>query len=226
MEIMGYSIQSILPTADRNHLEVSPTEVIEKAIGRDKLYGPIRESSTRSAIYWEGGDDHQRIFKNFMEEGLNMEGILRSCLRKGEDEVLYQPLRLVRFLRNSADLGPKKAHPHPNSVSIFRAFGGDVGYENGMFRIYPCSHPLQTKEEVLDTCRPTEVRLAADQVLIVFSSLWVELSTNGGGLVIWKGCSTGIVGLHNFSELFLPFLKIHVGDADDEDVKGESGVLV
>lgn len=74
MEIMGYSIQSILPTADRNHLEVSPTEVIEKAIGRDKLYGPIRESSTRSAIYWEGGDDHQRIFKNFMEEGLNVGG--------------------------------------------------------------------------------------------------------------------------------------------------------
>ncbi|KAH3012235.1 hypothetical protein KXV89_005685 [Aspergillus fumigatus] len=133
MEIMGYSIQSILPTPDRNPLEVSPTEVIEKAIGRDKLYRPIGESSTRSAIYWEGGDDHQRIFKNFMEEGLNMEGILRSCLRKGEDEVLHQPLRLVRFLRNSANLGPKKAHPHPNSVSIFRAFGGDVGYENGIW---------------------------------------------------------------------------------------------
>lgn len=43
---------------------------------------------------------------------------------------------------------------------------------------------------------------------------------------MWKGCLTGIIGLHNFSELFLPFLKIYVGDADDEDVKGESGILV
>jgi hypothetical protein len=155
-----------------------------------------------------------------------MEGILRRSLRKGEDEVLHQPLRLVRFLRNDANLGPKKAHPHPDSVSIFRVFGDDVGYENGMFRIYPCSHSLQTKEEVLRTCRPTEVRLAADQVLIVLGSVWVELSTNGGGLVMWKGCSNGIVGRYNFGEHFLPFLKLHEGGADDEAMKGESSVLV
>lgn len=58
MEIMGYSIQLILPTPDWNPLEVSPTKVIEKAIRWDKLYRLIGESSTRSAIYWEGGDDY------------------------------------------------------------------------------------------------------------------------------------------------------------------------
>lgn len=78
----------------------------------------------------------------------------------------------------------------------------------------------------MDTYCLIEIHLTADQVLIIFGLLWVELSTNSGGLVMWKGCLTGIIGLHNFSELFLPFLKIYVGDADDEDVKGESGILV
>ncbi|GFF57044.1 hypothetical protein IFM51744_09074 [Aspergillus udagawae] len=222
METKGYSILTVYSEPDS-----SRTEAIEKVVGKDKIHGPIlANDGTRPAIYWEGGDDHQCIFKSFMEEGLDMEGILRSSLRKGEDEVLHQPLRLVRFLPNSANLGPKKVHPHPHSVSIFRAFGSDVGYENGMFRLYPCSHSLQTKEEVLHTCRPTEVRLAADQVLIVLGSVWAELSTNGGGLVMWKGCSTGIVGMHNFGEHFLPFLKLHEGDVDDEAMGGESSVLV
>jgi hypothetical protein len=72
MEIMGYSIQPILSTSDRNPSEASPTEVIEKVIGRDKLYGLIGESRTKPAIHWEGGDDYQDIFKRFMEEGLGV----------------------------------------------------------------------------------------------------------------------------------------------------------
>lgn len=54
----------------------------------------------------------------------------------------------------------------------------------------------------------------------------MELLINSRGLVMWKGCLTRIIRLHNFSKLFLPFLKIYVGDADDEDVKGELGILV
>jgi hypothetical protein len=96
-----------------------------------------------------------------------------------------------------------------------------------MFRIYPSSHSLQTAKEVLDTCRPKDIRLKTDQVLIVLGSIWMELSTNGGGFIMWKGCSTGIVGMHNSSEHFLPFLKLHEGDADDDEaMKGESSVLV
>ncbi|KAF7114144.1 hypothetical protein CNMCM5793_007722 [Aspergillus hiratsukae] len=216
METNGYSVRTIYSRPDTRLIEA-----IEKAVGKDKLYKPIGKSGTRPATYWEGEDDQQRIFKSFMEEGLDMDGILRSSLRNGYDKLVHQPLRLVRFLPNSANLGPKKVHPNPDSVSIFKPVGGDVGYKNGMFRIYPCSHPLQTKEEVLDTCRPTEIRLAADQVLIVLGSAWVELSTNGGGLVMWKGCSTRPVGMHNYSEHFLPFLKLHEGHADEEAVKGE-----
>jgi hypothetical protein len=112
-------------------------------------------------------------------------------------------------------------------VSIFRPFGGDVGYGNGMFRIYPSSHSLQTAKEVLDTCRPKDIRLKTDQVLIVLGSIWMELSTNGGGFIMWKGCSTGIVGMYNSSEHFLPFLKLHEEDADDDEaMKGESSVLL
>ncbi|KAF7128768.1 hypothetical protein CNMCM5793_003677 [Aspergillus hiratsukae] len=210
METKGYSIWTIYPRQDGDPSEASLTEAIKKAIGMDMLYGPIENSGTRPAIYWEERDDYEGIFESFMEKGLDMDGmdgIIRSSLRKDKNEVLHQPLRLVRFLSNQANLGPKKAHPNPNSVSIFRPFGGDVGYKNGMFKVYPCSHPLQTKEEVLDSCRPTEIHLAANQILIILGSAWVELSTKGGGLVMWKGCSTRIVGKLDSGEHVLPFMK-------------------
>jgi hypothetical protein len=72
MEIMGYYIQPILPTPDRDSSDASPAEAIEKAIGRDKLYGLTGKSCARPAIYWEGGDNYQDIFKRFMEEGLGV----------------------------------------------------------------------------------------------------------------------------------------------------------
>jgi hypothetical protein len=72
MEKVGYSVQDILPIPNRNPSESSPTEAIEKAVGKHKLYEPIGKSGTKPVIYWEGGDNHQRIFKSFIEERLNM----------------------------------------------------------------------------------------------------------------------------------------------------------
>ena len=137
-----------------------------------------------------------------------MDALIRSCLRKGYREVVHQPLRVIRFLPNTAQLGPKRAHPSSNSLSIFRPLGGHVGPENGMLKLYPGSHSLQTKEEAQSICGPPQtIRLAPNQVLVTLGTLWVELSNTGGGALMWKGCSKLPVGLDILGEHALPFMK-------------------
>ena len=122
--------------------------------------------------------------------------------------MVHQHLRVIRFLPNTAQLGPKRAHSSPNSFSIFRPLGGHVGPENGMLKVYPGSHTLRTKEEAQSICGlPQKIRLAPSQVLAALGTLWVELSNTGSGALMWKGCSEQPVGLGILGEHVLPFMK-------------------
>lgn len=139
-----------------------------------------------------------------------MDALIRSCVRKGYMEVLHQPLRVIRFLPNTAQLGPKRAHPCSNSLSIFRPLEGVVGPENGMLRVYPSSHSLQTKEEVLGICGPSRaIYLAPNQALVTLGALWVDLSNTGGGVLMWKGCSQQPMGIKAQSVDVLQFMQVH-----------------
>ena len=99
-----------------------------------------------------------------------------------------------------------RAHPSPNSISIFRPLEDSVGPENGMFRVYSSSHPL-AKTEL--TGRPSEICLEPHQALITLGQLWVQPVHSGGGVIIWKGFSEMPVGKDTFGDNVLPFMKLH-----------------
>jgi hypothetical protein len=84
-----------------------------------------------------------------------------------------------------------------------------MGPENGMFKVFPCSHHL-SREEVLRLGTPaTEIRLRPDQILVALGSLWLETSQAGNGSwLVWQGYSCEPMGLDIFSEDTLDFMKL------------------
>lgn len=77
-----------------------------------------------------------------------------------------------------------------------------------MLKVYPSSHSLQTKEEVLRNCGPPRaIHLAPNQALVTLGTLWVEIANTGGGVLMWKGCSEQPMGLDIQGENVLPFMQ-------------------
>lgn len=92
---------------------------------------------------------------------------------------------------------PLRAHPCPGGFSIWRPVLGNLGPEDGLFKVYPGSHHIRTEEELRHSkIDAVELRIRADQILIVHGGLWIEQGGGGSGLLMWIGVSTEIVGLH------------------------------
>ncbi|KAI9036075.1 uncharacterized protein KD926_002452 [Aspergillus affinis] len=203
MESTGYKIVST-----SSALKPELIESVKEAIGPDQLSGQLSGGYANPSKHWEGGRS-DALFDQCAEHGLDVDALINGGLRKGYQQVIHQPVRVVRFLPNTLMMGPMRAHPSPNSISIFRPLYDSVGPENGMFKIYPCSQSL-TKAEIEG--RSSEVRLDPHQALVTLGPLWVEPVHSGGGVIIWKGCSESPVGMDTFGDHVLPFMKQHEQD--------------
>lgn len=74
---------------------------------------------------------------------------------------------------------------------------GNIGAEDGLFKVYPGSHRIRSEEQLRQSkIDAVELRIRADQILIVDGGLWIEQGGGGSGLLMWTGVSTEIIGLH------------------------------
>jgi hypothetical protein len=201
MESLGYKVVLC---------EGMPSEEIIEAVeqlvqrGSQCHWRPTRENPT--VCYLEGG----RECETFLHHEAKLSDIVEASLRIPYDNTIRQHSRIVRFVPNTAPPQVQRAHPTADgAVSIFRPLRDPIGPENGMFKVFPCSHHL-SKEEVLRSGTPaTEIRLRPDQILVALGSLWLETSQTGDGpWLVWQGYSCRPMGLDIFSEETLDFMKL------------------
>jgi hypothetical protein len=116
----------------------------------------------------------------------------------------------------------RRAHPCSDGISIWRPLGDKVGPENGMFKVYPGSHSIESEEELRNSeLRAEEIHLRGDEILITAGGLWIEYNQSKGGILMWMGYSKDIVGLH-FDRHSLDFL-VDAYNAGDLLTGGEDG---
>ncbi|KAB8239916.1 hypothetical protein BDV35DRAFT_375113, partial [Aspergillus flavus] len=151
-------------------------------------------------------EENQKIFKRFMEAGVDLEAIITSCFSKEDPSPIHQPLRPVLFKCDGVKTSLYRVHPNADSISIFRPIGCDVGPENGMFMVYPCSDQLDM-EDIQGP--PTSIRIKSGELLVIRGRTIVETVNTGGGIVMWKGCSTQPLGVNLLGQHVLPFLRAH-----------------
>ncbi|KAL4901844.1 hypothetical protein BDW74DRAFT_67189 [Aspergillus multicolor] len=89
-----------------------------------------------------------------------------------------------------------RAHPcRENGISLWRPLREGLGAENGLFHVYPGSHMIQSEEELrASQIPPREVRINRDQVLVTRGGLWIQSGASGGGILMWMGFSTRMIG--------------------------------
>ncbi|KAB8253918.1 hypothetical protein BDV32DRAFT_133257 [Aspergillus pseudonomiae] len=148
--------------------------------------------------------EKQIIFETFMGKGVDLDAIIDNCFPKQGPRPIHQPLRPVLFQRDEVGTSLYRAHPNLDSISIFRPIGCDVGPENGMFMVYPCSDNLDMKD-VQD--EPRSIRINSDELLVIRGPTIVKTVNTEGGLVMWKGCSIQPMGVNIAGQHVLPFMR-------------------
>ncbi|EDP47906.1 hypothetical protein AFUB_097570 [Aspergillus fumigatus A1163] len=90
----------------------------------------------------------------------------------------------------------RRSHPCRDGVSVWRPIRKGVGPEDGLFKVYPKSHRIESEQKLRESgiCADA-IRIRADQVLITHGGLWIE-EQSGAGLLMWMGFSEESIGLH------------------------------
>lgn len=148
-----------------------------------------------------------------LREVLQVDLIKLQCGQR----LLAQEKVAVAFVPNKFGGRLQKAHPCPEpSVSVVIPLRNGLGPENGMWKIYPGSHKIQTEEELRASgIIPKEIRVGPTEALVIAGGLWMETSEYGGGTFMWLGFSEIPVGLY-FSKYTLWFIiASHGGDEGD-----------
>ncbi|KAE8421464.1 hypothetical protein BDV36DRAFT_247929 [Aspergillus pseudocaelatus] len=148
--------------------------------------------------------EKQITFKTFMEAGVDLNAIIANCFPKEGPEPIHQPLRPILFQCDEVGTSLYRAHPNSDSISIFRPIGCDVGPENGMFMVYPCSDNLDMKDV---QGPPKSIRINSGELLVIRGPTIVKTVNTGGGLVMWKGCSIQPTGMNIVGQHVLPFMR-------------------
>jgi hypothetical protein len=79
---------------------------------------------------------------------------------------------------------------------VWRPIRKGVGPEDGLFKVYPKSHRIESEQKLRESGICADViRIRADQVLITHGGLWIE-ERSGAGLLMWMGFSEESIGLH------------------------------
>ncbi|KAF4207295.1 hypothetical protein CNMCM8927_003569 [Aspergillus lentulus] len=197
MEDKGYYLLNSNPKPSEQEVEA-----IEDSVGKNELRGDFQSDTVPTKYFsWEQyrkeiRPEIKELWKKFMGIGINLDVNLLSRFENVGDTFQQGPI-VVRFIPNSAAASLKRSHPCRDGLSIWRPIRNSLGPENGMFKVYPGSHHVETIGELQSSgIKPVEVWVRADQVLFTHGGLWIETLGSGGGTLMWMGVSTHLVGLH------------------------------
>ncbi|KAJ5216849.1 hypothetical protein N7468_009857 [Penicillium chermesinum] len=142
-------------------------------------------ASTNDKIAWE----------ELIEADLNVKPLIFLPYFERSEEVLRQGPIIYKLGSSPARSKLCKAHPCREGFAIWRPVISSLGPEDGLFKVYPGSHSIRTEEELRHR-EATELRIRADQILIMRGGNWIEQGVGGSGLLMWAGVSREIVGLY------------------------------
>ncbi|KAL3483309.1 hypothetical protein BJX62DRAFT_82528 [Aspergillus germanicus] len=182
------------------------TRAVEDSVGRAELYrhtqGDYTQPESAPVKYFDSAKrphDVRELWRKFIQNGINLPILLLSQFETAnEDKLRRQGPIIVPLSGQGSPLGSPgsllKSHPCLDGISIWRPIGRDLGPENGLFKVYPGSQGITPEEAREAGIVAEEIRVRVDQVLV--TKLVVEPVESGGGVVMWMGFSTELIGLH------------------------------
>ncbi|GFF96245.1 hypothetical protein IFM53868_08440 [Aspergillus udagawae] len=176
----------------------SPEESLLQDI--EDSVGSHVQPRTTSTTYFDSADRPKNVkemWKTFINYGINLPVILLSLFEDTSNLQRQGPIivsEIVSALETTAAL--RRSHPCRDGISVWRPIRKGVGPEDGLFKVYPKSHRIESEQQLQESGICADViRIRADQVLITHGGLWIE-ERSGAGLLMWMGFSEESIGLH------------------------------
>ena len=135
--------------------------------------------------------------------------LIETTLGKKFDDIKEQGPAIVEFQDNQTPVLYFTAHPSCDAISVFCPLGEHLCWQNGLFKLLTCSHH-QTEEQFrsIENKDAHEITVKLNEILMVVSGLFVQLSPKGGGQMVWQGFSKRPMLGDIYSPLALPFMTI------------------
>ncbi|KAJ8147654.1 hypothetical protein LV156_009019 [Aspergillus fumigatus] len=189
MEEYGYCLYT---SAQRP--EESLLQDVENSVGSHV------QPRTTPTTYFDSADcpkNVKELWKSFINDGINLPVILLSLFENTSTLQLQGPIIVSEIVSPlSTTTALRRSHPCRDGVSVWRPIRKGVGPEDGLFKVYPKSHRIESEQKLRESgiCADA-IRIRADQVLITHGGLWIE-EQSGAGLLMWMGFSEESIGLH------------------------------
>ncbi|KAE8363894.1 hypothetical protein BDV27DRAFT_158356 [Aspergillus caelatus] len=205
MDNKGYYVIASKPAPNGTFVQQ-----VKESVERNNRHG-LSDPGTECFFDWRTyGVPTKKLWIQFMNFGFNLDINLVARFGRDHDLMIQGPFIISHFVagkhKREDESQLRRAHPCSDGISIWRPLGGKVGPENGMFKVYPGSHNIESEQELRNSgLHADEIHLHADQILITAGGLWIEYNQSKGGIIMWMGYSEDLVGLH-FDRHSLDFL--------------------
>ncbi|KAH1915069.1 hypothetical protein KXW47_003730 [Aspergillus fumigatus] len=189
MEEYGYCLYTSAQIPEESLLQD-----IEDSVGSNV------QPRTTLTTYFDSADrpkNVKELWKSFINYGINLPVILLSLFEDTSTLQRQGPIIVSEIgLALGATPALRRSHPCCDGISVWRPIRKGVGPEDGLFKVYPKSHRIESEQQLResDICADV-IRIRADQVLITHGGLWIE-ERSGTGLLMWMGFSEESIGLH------------------------------
>ena len=190
---------------------------VEAVFSMNDLQNNLR--NTISFCYCKGGDEcksfiqgndvcfspNMSLFKLILNKQLRR--LIETTLRKGFDDIKEQGPAIVEFRDNQTPAPYFTAHPSRDAaISVFRPLGKRLCWQNGLFKLFTCSHDKSKEQFESEDKDAHEIIVEPNEILVVIGGLFVQPSPNGGGRMVWQGFSNSNMLGNIDSPLALPFM--------------------
>ncbi|KAH2126182.1 hypothetical protein KXV35_007072, partial [Aspergillus fumigatus] len=157
MEEYGYCLYT---SAQRP--EESLLQDVENSVGSHV------QPRTTPTTYFDSADcpkNVKELWKSFINDGINLPVILLSLFENTSTLQLQGPIIVSEIVSPlSTTTALRRSHPCRDGVSVWRPIRKGVGPEDGLFKVYPKSHRIESEQKLRESgiCADA-IRIRADQ---------------------------------------------------------------